>query len=127
MVECKNINDKQQCIDNPKCHYIGIRPKRGSSLKKKPICYKKSLYTTFMYGGMGYGSICLPDSITDLVIMIIFPPLYVFFYQKTKKFENILQIINSFILTSCFYFPGLLHALYLKYSKIEYCGSILKK
>ena len=35
-----------------------------------------------------------------------------FFYQK-KRIPNIIMIIIGFILTSCFYFPGLIH-LYLK-------------
>ena len=34
----------------------------------------------FLNGGMGYGSICMPDSLLDMIIIIIFPPLYVIIY-----------------------------------------------
>ena len=30
-----------------------------------------SLYDKFMYGGMGYGSICMPNNITDTLIIIL--------------------------------------------------------
>lgn len=74
-------------------------------------------------GGIGYGKVCVPTSLNDFVMMILYPPLYVFFNQRAKGFKNIWQILLSFILTSFFYFPGLIHALYTKYN--AKCGSVL--
>ena len=74
-------------------------------------------------GGLGYGKLCVPTSLNDFVMMILYPPVYIFFVQKDKGFENIWQILLSFVLTSFFYFPGLIHALYTKYH--YKCGGIL--
>lgn len=74
-------------------------------------------------GGLGYGKICVPTSLSDFVLMILYPPAYIFFVQKDKGFTNFWQIVISFFLTSLFYFPGLIHALYTKYN--GKCGSVL--
>ena len=74
-------------------------------------------------GGLGFGKVCVPTSLNDFVMMIIYPPAYVFFVQKDRGFTNIWQILLSFILTSLFYFPGLIHALFTKYH--YKCGGIL--
>lgn len=74
-------------------------------------------------GGLGYGKLCVPTSLNDFVMMTLYPPAYIFFVQKNKGFKNIWQILISFILTSFFYFPGLIHAIYTKYG--ERCGSVL--
>jgi len=77
----------------------------------------------FINGGMGYGSICMPDSLLDMIIIIIFPPLYVITYQIKQKKMDIGQLILNFVFTSCFYFPGLIHALYIMKKK-KICGSV---
>ena len=74
-------------------------------------------------GGLGYGKLCVPTSLNDFVMIVLYPPAYIFFVQKDKGFKNIWQVLLSFILTSFFYFPGLIHAIYIKYG--ERCGSIL--
>ena len=74
-------------------------------------------------GGLGYGKVCVPTSLVDFVMMILYPPAYIFFVQKDQGFKNIWQILTSFVLTSLFYFPGLIHALYTKYN--YKCGGIL--
>ena len=114
---CRDIKDKKKCLSESVCHYLG---KKDGEHK----CLKKSLYSTFMYGGMGYGSICLPDLFIDLLFIIIFPPFYVFKHQKSRNFDNILQIITNFMLTCCFYFPGVIHALFVRYGKDPKCGSL---
>ena len=45
--------------------------------------------------------------------MVIFPPLWVFLKELRNKdsFPNIYRIILNIILTSMFYFPGLVHAM----------------
>mgnify|MGYP001421214516 FL=1 len=74
-------------------------------------------------GGLGYGKVCVPTSLTDFLLIIIDPPGYVLLLQKRNGFNNIRQIFVSFILTSLFYFPGLIHALYLKQNR-EICGGL---
>ncbi len=74
-------------------------------------------------GGLGYGKVCVPTSLTDFVMMILYPPAYIFFVQRDRGFANIWQILISFVLTSLFYFPGLIHALYTKYH--YKCGGVL--
>lgn len=84
----------------------------------------KNLPNTLFNGGFGYGKVCVPDVMTDFVIMLVYPPAYVFLYQKKRGFPNIMMIITSFILTSCFYFPGLIHAMYLKQTGQSACGGL---
>ena len=75
-------------------------------------------------GGLGYGKICVPTSLTDYILMIVYPPLYVFFFQRRKNYEDIGMIVKAFILTSFFYFPGLVFAIYVK-NNAEICGGLL--
>ena len=99
---------------------------------------KDSLAYKFVNGNIGYGSICISDNIIDYILLILFPPIYVITFQiknyiSSKETDNnklldnldVGQIITSLILTSCFYFPGLLHAFYIKTNK-ESCDSIFK-
>ena len=79
----------------------------------------QSAYDKFMDGGLGYGSVCFPAALPKFLIMIIFPPLSVFLDQYKLGFPRIDKIILNFVLTACFYFPGLLHAL-----TVVDCGSI---
>ena len=78
----------------------------------------------FINGGMGYGSVCMPDSLLDMIIVIIFPPMYVITYQLKQNKMDIGQLILNFLFTSCFYFPGFIHALYIMKQK-KFCGSVL--
>lgn len=81
----------------------------------------KSITDALINGGLGYGKLCIPSKIVDLISIIVFPPLYVFVYQlKTKKYDMV-QVITNLILTTCFYFPGFIHALYIKSNR---CGSL---
>lgn len=79
----------------------------------------RSLYDKFMYGGMGYGLFCVPKELPKYIIMIIFPPLAVFIEEMNTGFKNVGRIIINFILTSFFYFPGLLHAM-----NVIRCGAL---
>ena len=96
----------------------------------KKLAPPKTLADAFVEGGMWYGSLCMPKFLTELILIIIFPPLYIFLDQKKKGFPDFYQIIKNFILTCCFYFPGMIHALYIhgkgcKRAKI-YSGSFLE-
>ena len=81
-----------------------------------------TLADAILSGGLGYGKICVPTGLTDLLLIILYPPAYVFLFQKRNGFNDIKSIIISFLLTSFFYFPGLIHALLLK-SKL--CGGLM--
>jgi uncharacterized membrane protein YqaE (UPF0057 family) len=70
-----------------------------------------SLYNKMMYGGLGYGTFCIPKELPNYIIAIVFPPLSVFVQQMKTGFKRVDKIIICFILTSFFYFPGLLYAL----------------
>lgn len=98
------------------------------------MVYKeKKLLDKFMSGGFGYGVVCLPYSLFEIILIIIFPPIYVIFkqitnYQKEKKkgkdvyiiqYINFKEIIMNLILTSLFYIPGFIHALTLKTKQCE--------
>lgn len=87
---------------------------------------ENTMVNKLINGKIGYGSLCISNTVVDLILLIIFPPIYVITYQVQNYFSNkntdnnkiidnidIGQIITSIILTSCFYFPGLIHALYI--------------
>jgi uncharacterized membrane protein YqaE (UPF0057 family) len=81
-----------------------------------------NLAQQFMNGGLGYGSLCIPEHLFDISISLIFPPLYVILSQLKNKKIDFGKIILNFVLTSLFYFPGLVHALYIMKEK-PFCGS----
>tara|TARA_S200000501_G_scaffold238729_1_gene223679 strand:- start:327 stop:554 length:228 start_codon:yes stop_codon:yes gene_type:complete len=56
---------------------------------------------------------CYPEQLTDFIIALIMPPLYVVIHEYRKGFTDPLNIFKNLILTSMFYFPGFMHAMYL--------------
>jgi uncharacterized membrane protein YqaE (UPF0057 family) len=74
---------------------------------------EQSIYDKAMYGGIGYGAICVPKDLGDYLLLIAFPPAYVFRHQYRRDFKNIEKILVCFLLTCCFYFPGLIYGLNL--------------
>ena len=71
----------------------------------------KTIASSFMYGGLGYGKVCVSNNISDILILIAFPPLFVILNQKKQKKYDFIEILTSIFLTSLFYFPGFIHAL----------------
>ena len=59
------------------------------------------------------GSFCYPSIIKDVFLMVVFPPLWVILKEiySPIPLQNIVRIIFSLVFTSCFYFPGLIHAM----------------
>ena len=59
------------------------------------------------------GSICYPSMLKDILIMVLFPPLWVILKEvyAPEPMKNFIRIVFSFVFTSCFYFPGLIHAM----------------
>lgn len=81
---------------------------------------KYTLYDKFVYGGLGYGTFCLPTNLFRIIFTILFPPLGVFIGHITNDFpfinfssliQDIDKIIYSFMLTMLFYIPGLVYSL----------------
>lgn len=88
-----------------------------------------TLFDKVMYGGLGYGSFCLPTNFLKILISVIFPPLgevinivahlispefpYMNWavFGNLVKYENFNKIIYSFLLTTLFYIPGLVYTL----------------
>lgn len=56
---------------------------------------------------------CYPNELKDIVLMVLFPPLWVLLKEIHSKnpLTNIIRIVFNFIFTSIFYFPGLIHAM----------------
>ena len=57
--------------------------------------------------------LCYPAQLPDFILALIMPPLYVILHEYRKGFENPMNIFKNLILTSIFYFPGFMHAMYL--------------
>lgn len=58
-------------------------------------------------------SFCYPAELKDIILIVLFPPLWVLLkeiYSK-KPLTNIMRVVFNFIFTSIFYFPGLIHAM----------------
>jgi uncharacterized membrane protein YqaE (UPF0057 family) len=88
-----------------------------------------TLFDKVMYGGLGYGSFCLPTDFFKVILAILFPPLgevcnivedtvsieFPYINWKSLKvlfeYDNMKRIIYSFILTTLFYIPGLVYTL----------------
>lgn len=68
-------------------------------------------FNKLMYGGFGFGPMCFPTYIPKIILSIIFPPIGVILEEAANGFQDVSRIIVSFVLTSLFYFPGLIHAL----------------
>jgi uncharacterized membrane protein YqaE (UPF0057 family) len=88
-----------------------------------------TLFDKIMYGGLGYGSFCLPSDFFKVIIAIIFPPLgeiinivedtvtntFPYFTWETLvmlcSYNAITHLVYSLILTTLFYIPGLVYTL----------------
>jgi len=59
------------------------------------------------------GSFCYPSMIKDILLMVFFPPLWVLLKEIYAKepMKNIIRVILNLAFTSCFYFPGVIHAM----------------
>ena len=73
------------------------------------------------YGGINQQPICVPSVLGPMIMCFVFPPVFVLFHELRKDDgkQNLNNVLISFILTSMFYFPGLIHGMNL----IRYEGS----
>ncbi len=83
--------------------------------KKCNLNTGETLSSAYINGGFGFGKLCLSKEFTRLILMILFPPSYVFIKEWEKGFTNKGAIIMSFIYTCIFYFPGLIYTLMYKH------------
>jgi len=84
-----------------------------------------TLFDRLLYGGLGHGYFCLPTNLIRIIATVIFPPIATILkYLKLSPafpfitlealvylFQNIDDIIYSFVLTALFYIPGLIYGL----------------
>lgn len=81
-----------------------------------------TFFDKVLYGGLGYGNICLPTHLFRVVLTIIFPPLGIVikhvkiieefpWFDLTDFIMNIGEFIQSTLLTAFFYIPGLIYSL----------------
>ena len=88
-----------------------------------------TLFDKIMYGGSGYGSFCLPTDLFIITISCLFPPLgqLIIILEDTITdsfpyitwdsirvlctYNSLNTIVYSIILTTLFYFPGLVFVL----------------
>ena len=68
---------------------------------------------SLLYLMVEQGSFCYPSELKDIILMVLFPPLWVFLKEIHSKhpLTNIMRIVFNFLFTSFFYFPGLIHAM----------------
>ena len=90
-----------------------------------------NLGNVYINGGIGFGKLCLDNNFTRLIILIIYPPLFIYIKErekvkndstkasgdKTKKTSiDLKAIIMCFVYTCAFYFPGLIYGLYYHFN-----------
>lgn len=84
-----------------------------------------TFFDKLVYGGLGYGSVCLPTHLFDVIFTVIFPPLgliikhldfldhfpYIHWGTLARIIDHLDELIMSIILTALFYIPGLIYTL----------------
>ena len=67
-----------------------------------------------MYGGFGYGKVCVPDELPNIIMAIVFPPASIIWNYTIGVYDlwtTIKKFIICLFLTFLFYFPGLIYAI----------------
>lgn len=67
-----------------------------------------------MYGGFGYGKICIPDELPQIILAVLFPPFSIIWNWYVGLYSiwtTIYKFIVCLILTMFFYLPGLIYAI----------------
>ena len=66
-------------------------------------------FERLMYGGFGYGKMCIPAGLGQLILTILFPPAGVFYEEYKTGFKNVSRIVMNFILTTRSLHPKVRH------------------
>jgi uncharacterized membrane protein YqaE (UPF0057 family) len=92
-----------------------------------------TLYDKLLYGGIGYGYICLPRNIIRVILSVLFPPFgivlhhlelkdefpYITFTGLINLVNNIGDVIWSVFLTFLFWVPGVIYS----FQKLKVLGA----
>ena len=65
-------------------------------------------------GGFGYGKICIPDELPQIILAVIFPPLSIiwnWYVGLYSIWQTIYKFTICLLLTMFFYIPGLIYAI----------------
>jgi uncharacterized membrane protein YqaE (UPF0057 family) len=103
---CNGKSSAWDCVGAEGCVWDGT---------KCNLNLNKSLGAAYINGGFGFGKLCLDHEFTRLILMFLFPPAYIYLKESQTGFKKKREIILSFIYTSLFYIPGLMHALQYKH------------
>ena len=82
-------------------------------IKEKIDAGDWTIVDKILKGGFGYGKLCVPDEMPNIVLAIVFPPASVIWNYHLGIYtlwETIKKFIKCLVLTSLFYFPGLIYA-----------------
>lgn len=96
-----------------------------------------SLYDKFIYGGLGYGYICLPNNLIRIILAVLFPPFsvllkhlnpqnefpYITWNGLYNLYQNFTDVVFTLILTSLFWVPGVIYA----FNEIKVLGAEVKE
>lgn len=83
-------------------------------IKKKIDNDEYTFIDKLLYGGFGYGKVCVPDELPNVVIAIVFPPFSILWNYHLGIYDlwtTIKKFIICLFLTFLFYFPGLIYAI----------------
>lgn len=83
-------------------------------IKEKIDAGNYTFLDKLLYGGFGYGKICVPDELPHIVLAIVFPPFSILWNYHLGLYtlwETIKKFIICLFLTMLFYFPGLIYAI----------------
>lgn len=81
-----------------------------------------TIFDKVLYGGIGYGNICLPTHLFRVILTVLFPPLGIVL-KHVKILDdfpwidigsivmNMGELVKSLMLTAFFYVPGLIYSL----------------
>ena len=67
-----------------------------------------------LYGGFGYGKVCIPDELPQIVLAVIFPPFSIIWNWYAGLYtlwKTIYKFTICLLLTMFFYVPGLIYAI----------------
>jgi uncharacterized membrane protein YqaE (UPF0057 family) len=84
-----------------------------------------TIYDKFLYGGIGYGYVCLPKNSMRVILSVLFPPLAIILYHLNltdifpyitmdgliNLVNNLGDVIKSVLLTFLFWVPGVIYSL----------------
>jgi uncharacterized membrane protein YqaE (UPF0057 family) len=85
------------------------------SVKEKINNNEYTFADKLLTGGLGYGKFCIPDEMPHIILAMVFPPFAIIWNYANNNYLSFAEFIRKFfycfILTMCFYFPGLIYAI----------------